>query len=806
MKKISLLIIALAFAFSAQAQLYGYKWRFGVSAGTTNYLGDIRPMKIDNFKDYTKLYKRYDTYSDQLSYQVSLEYALGKSVGLMLSAGTYQFGSGDRFVQNDGQLYMDSPSFDRALNFQTDLYDAGLSFVFKPDNNWLLSGKSFFAPYFTLGVGVQNFKVSGDLLDANGNRYDYSNTSLIPDGKFETNLTNLHTENPNGYETVTMYANLGLGVRFRITNSIELFAQSDFKRAATDYLDDVSGKYRTSYESDFQRYAAKPGTNTVSSDNPYRGMNNSKGDWYIYHGIGIKFSLGANKKSFTPPVITQRYTYTPTELSQSQMAKKDTATAKIPQSVTTNYFTVIQLPSNETKVNQPQRTVTDSATLARIQVKIDSLSTVRTNLTGDQQNSNKSLNDLDQALELARQDTTVSAEITNARVEGIEGQRAELLSKNKALNVAFAENQFKIDSLNNLRNSSDSISSSKASSGMNPSMMNEILIYPGQVTRILYSTNVARPMYDSTGYLYPYQQTKASSSQQTTTTESISADMMTKEKFQEEMKAFRNELLTAQASRDSALMIALSNKQLTPASQSALTSEEAAAAIQPQQIQITTEPAVDNRTSKRLEKNRRKQQELEEKNNTLLKGALLVGGAAATTAAISNSGKKKKAAANAENEAALMQRITQDSLIIDSLSNIKMIPDTVVLAADTVTIVKENQVKTLLNQSKIEVYFDVNKSTLNPTEIEKIQPVAKFMDENPEVKIDLIGFADNTGSIQYNLTLTKKRVEEVVKILTERFSIDPGRIEESNGGLIIRGNTKGSKETDRKVEIRVNNN
>jgi len=251
MKKISLLIIALAFACTAQAQLYGYKWRFGVSAGTTNYLGDIRPMKIDNFKDFTKLYKRQEAYSDQLSYQVSLEYALGKSVGLMLSGGTYQFGSSDRFIKNDGQLYSESPTFERALNFQTDLYDAGLSLVFKPDNNWLLSGKSFIAPYFTVGIGVQNFKVKGDLLDANGNRYDYTNTSLTPDGKFETNLTNLHTEIPSVYETITMYANLGLGVRFRITKSVELFAQSDFKRAATDYLDDVSGKYRNVYDSDF---------------------------------------------------------------------------------------------------------------------------------------------------------------------------------------------------------------------------------------------------------------------------------------------------------------------------------------------------------------------------------------------------------------------------------------------------------------------------------------------------------------------------------------------------------------------------
>jgi outer membrane protein OmpA-like peptidoglycan-associated protein len=805
MKKISLLIIALAFAFTAQAQLFGYKWRFGVSAGTTNYIGDIRPMKIDNFKDFTKLYKRYEAYSDQLSYQVSLEYALGKSVGLMLSGGTYQFGSSDRFIKNDGQLYSESPTFDRALNFQTDLYDAGLSLVFKPDNNWLLSGKSFFAPYFTVGIGVQNFKVKGDLLDAIGNRYDYTNTSLIPDGKFETNLTNLHTENPSGYETITMYANLGLGVRFRITKSIELFAQSDFKRAATDYLDDVSGKYRNVYDSDFQRYAAKPGTNRVSSDNPYRGMNNDRGDWYIYHGVGIKLSLGANKKSFNPPVISQRYFYTPTEGSQKQIVKKDSLVTPIPQSITNNYITVIQLPSNGIKPNQPTKSVTDSATLVRIQFQIDSLTDKRSSLSGSKQEFATSLNDLDQAIVLAKEDTTLSEEITKARIQTIENRRNQLISQNDQISAAFTENELKIDSLSNLRSAADSMSTSMENTGITGSMISEILVYPGQVSRILYSFNVQRAYLDSAYKNYynlqpvSYQQPIANIAQfRNTDGVPTAANMMTNEKFQNEMQSFKKDILSSQARRDSAMIMAFSSQTRT-------VSGEELARYQPQQIQYTTDHPLDSKTSKRLRKNRVKQEQLHEKNNEILKDAILVGGAAATTAAISSSGKKKEASENTENESALRERIAQDSILIDSLSNVKIIADTIVTAADTITVIKENQIKTLLDQSKIEVYFEVNKSTLNAQEIEKILPVAKFMEENPEVKIDLIGFADNTGSIQYNLALTKKRVQEVVKVLIEKFGIDPERIEESNGGLIIRGSTKGSQETDRKVEIRVNN-
>ncbi|SFT39073.1 Outer membrane protein OmpA [Algoriphagus locisalis] len=785
MKKLSLVILAFAFAFSAQAQLHGYKWRFGASAGTTNYLGDIRPLKVDNFQNFTKYYKRYETYSEQLSYQVSIEYALGNSVGLMLTGGSYQFGSSDRFIKKDGTLFTESPTFDRALNFQTDVYDAGLSFVFKPDNNWLLSGKSFFAPYITVGAGVQSFNVYGDLLDANGNQYDYTNPNVIPDGSFETDLSKLGTESSENYETTSFYANLGLGVRFRITKSIEIFAQSDFKRTNTDYLDDVSGVYRSSYDNDFQEYAAKPGTNTVTAENPYRGMENGRPDWYFYHGMGIKFSLGANKKSFNPPVITQRYTYVPTELSKAQMAKEDSLAraSSTPQSVTNNYFTVIQLPGNEQAISG--QAVTDSATLVKITSMRDSLQTSRALLNDEMTASERQLAELDQTIAMAQQDTTVSAEVTQTRIQNLESEKSIAQGKMTSLNSIALENQFKMDSLNSLQtNTSPSASLDSAA------MMKELVIYPGQVSRILYSTNPSVLSLDS-----------ATQAQAATSRTANGPETMTREEFDEEMEKFREDMLSAQATRDSAMMMAFANKIPT---YEALEQED----TEPQELTINTE-ALDDDTAKKLdknnkkqqkldEKNRKRQEKLDEKNNEILKDALLVGGTAATTAAISNSGDKKRAAAAAANDSTLRARIAMDSVLIDSLSNLPRIVDTV-----TVTSVVEKDVQTLLHESKVEVYFAINESTLPDSEREKLAPVAAYLKENEDVVVELVGFADNTGSVAYNLALTEKRVAAVTTALTEFYAIEPSRITISNGGLIVRGSTKGSVETDRKVEIRV---
>lgn len=781
MKKLSLLILAFAFAYSAQAQLHGYKWRFGASAGTTNYFGDIRPLKVDNVQDFTQYYKRYKTYSDQLSYQLSIEYALGNSVGLMLTGGSYQFGSSDRLITNDGNLLTENPKFDRALNFQTDVYDAGLSFVIKPDNNWLLSGKSFFSPYITIGAGVQTFKVYGDLLDANGSRYDYTNPNVIPDGNFETDLTTLGTESSDNYETTSLYANLGLGVRFRITKTVEIFAQSDFKRTNTDYLDDVSGLYRTSYENGFQNYAAKPGTNVVTAENPYRGMKNGQPDWYIYHGIGIKFSLGANKTAFNPPVITQRYTYIPTELSNAQLTKEKVSekSSVSPGVVTNNYFTVIQLPGNGQPNFTNNQTSLDSASLMQVNATLDSLEKNLNQLNDSIASTKDEIYRIDQTLDLALQDSSLSSDDALVRIQNLVGEKSIAQRRMTNLDTLALDNQFKLDSLNALKSATAPTAKLDYES-----MMHELLIYPGQMSRIIYSSSPAILSVDSARQSF----TTAPLASPATVAERKSETMTGKE-FDEKMLKFQQALLTSQASRDSAMINSFAPKmQVYEANDNYRR--------YPEEYYYSDE--LNDRTSKRLERNIKKQERLETKNNELLKDALLVGGTVAATAAISSSGDKKKEAAVAANDSSLLARIAIDSALIDSLSNMPRIVDTV-----TVTEIQERTVETLLPQNKVEVYFAINKSNIIDQERDKLIQIIEILKKNPGVSVELVGFADNTGTVAYNLALTEKRVEAVTNMLTEYYKIEPTRISISNGGLIVRGKSKSSVETDRKVEIRI---
>ena len=136
----------------------------------------------------------------------------------------------DRFLDKDDRLQIDAPNFNRALNFKTQVRDLGLGFVFRTDNGKILLENSLIAPYFTVNGGWLQFKPKGDLLDTEGNQYDYSQNQLVTDGNFETDLRKLQASSNNGYDDNTFYLAAGIGLRVRLAKQIELKSAN----AATD--------------------------------------------------------------------------------------------------------------------------------------------------------------------------------------------------------------------------------------------------------------------------------------------------------------------------------------------------------------------------------------------------------------------------------------------------------------------------------------------------------------------------------------------------------------------------------------------
>lgn len=74
------------------------------------------------------------------------------------------------------------------------------------------------------------------------------------------------------------------------------------------------------------------------------------------------------------------------------------------------------------------------------------------------------------------------------------------------------------------------------------------------------------------------------------------------------------------------------------------------------------------------------------------------------------------------------------------------------------------------------IYFDFDKADIKPESESTIKEIAKLLKENPNLKLYIIGHTDNVGKLEYNLDLSRRRAEAVVKELTTKYGIDKSRL------------------------------
>lgn len=83
---------------------------------------------------------------------------------------------------------------------------------------------------------------------------------------------------------------------------------------------------------------------------------------------------------------------------------------------------------------------------------------------------------------------------------------------------------------------------------------------------------------------------------------------------------------------------------------------------------------------------------------------------------------------------------------------------------------------------ELEVLFDTDKSFVKPQYRQEVARVAAFMNEHPQVTAVIEGHTDSRASDEYNIGLSQRRVNAVMKILVEEFGIDPRRLSATGYG------------------------
>ncbi len=75
------------------------------------------------------------------------------------------------------------------------------------------------------------------------------------------------------------------------------------------------------------------------------------------------------------------------------------------------------------------------------------------------------------------------------------------------------------------------------------------------------------------------------------------------------------------------------------------------------------------------------------------------------------------------------------------------------------------------------VFFTIGKSNVRDSERDKITAVAEYLEQNPDAKVAVTGYADKgTGTAAINARLAERRAATVADILREEYHISPDRI------------------------------
>lgn len=76
--------------------------------------------------------------------------------------------------------------------------------------------------------------------------------------------------------------------------------------------------------------------------------------------------------------------------------------------------------------------------------------------------------------------------------------------------------------------------------------------------------------------------------------------------------------------------------------------------------------------------------------------------------------------------------------------------------------------RVVLQESEARVFFDFDKATLKPVAREVLADVVQDMRSNAQLRAELVGHADSTGSANYNMGLSQRRAESVRNYLVDQ--------------------------------------
>lgn len=102
------------------------------------------------------------------------------------------------------------------------------------------------------------------------------------------------------------------------------------------------------------------------------------------------------------------------------------------------------------------------------------------------------------------------------------------------------------------------------------------------------------------------------------------------------------------------------------------------------------------------------------------------------------------------------------------------------------------------------IYFSFNSDAIREQSEPTLKGIGALMKKHPDWKLSIYGHTDNISSDKYNLDLSRRRAAAVMKALTTRYGVEPGRLTFAGHGESVPKDTNDTLEgraKNRRVEL-----
>ncbi|MCL0061253.1 OmpA family protein [Thermodesulfovibrionales bacterium] len=102
------------------------------------------------------------------------------------------------------------------------------------------------------------------------------------------------------------------------------------------------------------------------------------------------------------------------------------------------------------------------------------------------------------------------------------------------------------------------------------------------------------------------------------------------------------------------------------------------------------------------------------------------------------------------------------------------------------------------------IHFDFGKADVKPESDPVLKEIASLLQQNPNLKLHVVGHTDNVGDLTYNMKLSQGRADAVVKEIISKYGIDANRLKAHGVGPLspmASNKTEEGRAKNRRVEL-----